>query len=194
MKICLSLTLLLVVCVSGACRRHEQRYELKGKVVMVEKEKHLVTIAHEDVKGLMPAMTMPFTVPSKADLDFVAPEDQLTATLVVDGSQSWLENLFVVRTTGTPSAAMNVAEANKGDELPSKKPRRKTDSPSRLSRQSAAAHVHLHALPVTRILHLDEQQLRADRSPITTVARPVCEDTPAQRQHRSKLRLATGAA
>jgi protein SCO1/2 len=106
MKICLSLTLLLVVCVSGACRRHEQRYELKGKVVMVEKEKHLV------------AMTMPFTVPSKADLDFVAPDDQLTATLVVDGSQSWLENLFVVRTTGTPSAAMNVAEANKGDEVP----------------------------------------------------------------------------
>lgn len=112
------LLMVLVVCAFGACRRHEQRYELKGKVVMVEKEKHLVTIAHEDVKGLMPAMTMPFTVPSKADLDFVAPEDQLTATLVVDGSQSWLENLFVVRTSGTPSAAMNVAEANKGDEVP----------------------------------------------------------------------------
>jgi hypothetical protein len=59
MKICLSLTLLLVVCVSGACRRHEQRYELKGKVVMVEKEKHLVTIAHEDVKGLMPTSSPP---------------------------------------------------------------------------------------------------------------------------------------
>ena len=85
---------------------------------MVEKDKHLVTIAHEDVKGLMPAMTMPFTVPSKADIDFIAPDDQVTATLVVDGSQSWLENLFVVRATGAPSAATNVAEANKGDEVP----------------------------------------------------------------------------
>ena len=113
-----SALILLLAVSSGACRRQEQRYELKGKVVMVEKEKHLVTIAHEDIKGLMPAMTMPFTVPSKADLDFVAPEDQLTATLVVDGSQSWLENLFVVRTSGTPAAAMNVAEANKGDEVP----------------------------------------------------------------------------
>ena len=114
----LLLMVLLVASVCGACRRNEQRYELKGKVVMVEKDKHLVTIAHEDVKGLMPAMTMPFTVPSKADLDFIAPEDQVTATLVVDGSQSWLENLFVVRTTGTPSAATNVAEANKGDAVP----------------------------------------------------------------------------
>ncbi|MCA1576122.1 MAG: SCO family protein [Acidobacteria bacterium] len=114
-----SVFILLLLAVSlGACRRNEQRYEVKGKVVMVEKEKHLVTIAHEDVKGLMPAMTMPFTVPSKADLDFIAPEDQVTATLVVDGSQSWLENVFVVRTTGTPSAAANVAEANKGDEVP----------------------------------------------------------------------------
>ena len=107
-----ALILLLLAVSSGACRRQEQRYELKGKVVMVEKEKHLVTIAHEDIKGLMPAMTMPFTVPSKADLDFVAPEDQLTATLVVAGSQSWLENLFLVRTSRTPAAAMNVAEAN----------------------------------------------------------------------------------
>lgn len=114
-----SVLILLLLAVSlGACRRNENRYELKGKVVVVEKEKHLVTIAHEDVKGLMPAMTMPFTVPSKADLDFLAPEDQVTATLVVDGSQSWLENLFVVRTTGTPSAGANVAEANKGDEIP----------------------------------------------------------------------------
>jgi protein SCO1/2 len=112
------LILLLVAGFLGACRRNENRYELKGKVVVVEKEKHLVTISHEDVKGLMPAMTMPFTVMSKADLDYLAPEDQVTATLVVDGSQSWLENLIVVRTTGTPTVASNVAEANKGDELP----------------------------------------------------------------------------
>ena len=102
----------------GACRRNEKRYDLKGKVVMVEKEKHLVTITHENVEGLMPAMTMPFTVPSQADLDFLAPEDQVTATLVVDGSQSWLENLFVVRTSGSASGAPPPTEAQPGDEVP----------------------------------------------------------------------------
>ena len=111
------LILLLLASSQGACRRNEQRYDLKGKVVMVEKDKHLVTIAHEDVAGLMPAMTMPFTVPNQSDLDYLAPEDQVTATLVVDGSQSWLENLFVVRTTGSASVPPP-SEAKPGDELP----------------------------------------------------------------------------
>lgn len=111
------LILLLLASSLGACRRNEQRYDLKGKVVMVEKDKHLVTIAHEDVTGLMPAMTMPFTVPNQSDLDYLAPEDQVTATLVVDGSQSWLENLFVVRTTGSASVPPPT-EAKPGDELP----------------------------------------------------------------------------
>jgi len=112
------LILLLLTTALGACRRNERRYELKGKVVMVERDKHLATIAHEEVKGLMPAMTMPFTVPSQSDLDYLAPEDQVTATLVVDGSQSWLENLIVVRMSGTASAATVVAGAKEGDEIP----------------------------------------------------------------------------
>jgi protein SCO1/2 len=111
------LILLLLASGLGACRRNEKRYDIKGKVVMVEKEKHLVTISHDDVAGLMPAMTMPFTVPNQADLDYLAPEDQLTATLVVDGSQSWLENLFVARTTGSASGPPP-NEAKPGDEVP----------------------------------------------------------------------------
>lgn len=116
------LVVLLVVLTGAfvACRRNEKRYDLKGKVVMVEKEKHLVTISHEDVEGLMPAMTMPFTVPSQADLDSLAPDDQVTATLVIDGSQSWLENLFITRISagsGVSGAALPV-EAKPGDEVP----------------------------------------------------------------------------
>ena len=103
----------------GACRRNEKRYDLKGKVVMVEKDKRLVTISHEDVAGLMPAMTMPFTVPKQSDLDFLAPDDQVTATLVVDGSQSWLENLFVTRMSGDTSGSASLpTEAKPGDEVP----------------------------------------------------------------------------
>ena len=112
---------LLLTLAFGACRRNEKRYDLKGKVVMVEKEKHLVTIEHENVEGLMPAMTMPFTVPNRADLDFLAPEDQVSATLVVDGSQSWLENLFVTRISADSSGASGApppTEAQPGDEVP----------------------------------------------------------------------------
>jgi protein SCO1 len=111
---------LFVTLAFAACRHNEKRYELKGKVVMVEREKHLVTVSHEDVKGLMPAMTMPFTVPNNQDLDALVPDAQLTATLVIDGSHSWLEDLVVVQSTGTPAAPAPgmPAEAKEGDQVP----------------------------------------------------------------------------
>ncbi|HJT67881.1 MAG TPA: SCO family protein [Pyrinomonadaceae bacterium] len=115
--------LLLALALAGTfagCRHNEKRYELKGKVLMVEREKHLVTVAHEEVKGLMPAMTMPFTVESDSDLDALAPDATLTATLVIDGAHSWLEDLVIVQQTGAPnltSSGMTV-EAKEGDQVP----------------------------------------------------------------------------
>ena len=117
------LVLALVLCIAGAnsCRRNranEKRYDLKGKVVIVEPGKHLVTVAHEDIKGYMPGMTMPFTVPSESDLQILAPDDQITATLVVDGSHSWLEDLIITRQSANPSAMPTVVQAKEGDEVP----------------------------------------------------------------------------
>lgn len=112
--------LILILMVAAACgsATNEKRYELRGKVVAVEKESSQVTISHEDVKGYMPAMTMPFTVPSKADLQILAPDDQVTATLVVDGSQSWLEDLVISRLSGTAAEMPAVVVAKEGDEVP----------------------------------------------------------------------------
>lgn len=117
------LLLLIVIVLGGAasCRRasgNERRYELKGKVVIVEPEKHLVTIKHEDIKDYMPGMTMPFTVPNDSDLQMLAPDADVTATLVVDGSQSWLENLFVVVKQGSSGAPAPAVMPKEGDEIP----------------------------------------------------------------------------
>src|SRR5687768_15252365 len=113
--------LLLIFLFAVSCGRstpNEKRYDLKGKVVVVEPETHLVTIAHEDIKGFMPAMTMPFTVPSESDLQILAPEDEVTATLVVDGSHSWLEGLIITRQSANTSAMPTVVQAKEGDEVP----------------------------------------------------------------------------
>src|SRR5213593_2028330 len=52
--------------ISSACgpRRsvNEKRYELKGKVVAVNKGESTVTVSHEDIQGYMPAMTMAFKI------------------------------------------------------------------------------------------------------------------------------------
>ncbi len=125
----LILLLLVCVCFVAACWRNsnEKRYDLKGKVVVVEPEKHLVTVSHEEVKGFMPAMTMPFTVRSESDLQILAPEDQITATLVVDGSHSWLEDLIIVRQSGNAAAVPTVVQAKEGDEVPNYKLRNQND-------------------------------------------------------------------
>ena len=115
------LALTICLCFGASCSRskgNEKRYELKGKVVSVEKEKYLVTIAHEDVKGFMPAMTMPFTVPSESDLQILAPDDHVTATLVVDGAHSWLEELIITRQSGNPASMPAAVMAKEGDEVP----------------------------------------------------------------------------
>ena len=55
---------------------NEKRYDLKGKVVSGRTGKHLVTISHEEVKGYMPAMTMPVHGPNESDLQILAPNDR----------------------------------------------------------------------------------------------------------------------
>ena len=111
--------LLICLCVTMSCRRsNEKRYELKGKVLVVEQDKRLVTVSHEDIKGYMPAMTMPFTVPSESDLKILAPDDQITATLVIDGSHAWLEDLIITRQSANPAALGTMKIAQAGDEVP----------------------------------------------------------------------------
>ena len=118
----LSIILALFVITGTACRRHssanEKRFDLTGKVVVVEVDKHLVTIAHEEIKGFMPAMTMPFMLPDESTLQFLASGDEINATLVVDGAQSWLENVTITRQSSDPTATTGVNEAKEGDEVP----------------------------------------------------------------------------
>jgi protein SCO1/2 len=123
--------LLFLACLSACQPRHrvrsatEKHYDLKGKVVTVEKDKHLVTVAHEDIKDYMPGMTMPFTVGEDSAWVFEAPHevmpgDQITATLIVDGTQSWLEDMVITKEgpdTTSPASGESIG-AKPGDEVP----------------------------------------------------------------------------
>ena len=123
MRNALLLILIALASVGASCSRRsasEKRYDLKGKVVSIDNEKHLVTISHEDVKGYMPGMTMPFSVRNDSDFQMLRPNAEVTATLVVDGPHSWLEDLFVVvkQEAGTPASGKAVVQAKEGDEVP----------------------------------------------------------------------------
>ncbi|HVS82823.1 MAG TPA: SCO family protein [Pyrinomonadaceae bacterium] len=118
--------LILLICASAiglACRprrsANEKRYDLKGKVVAVNKSERTATIAHEDIKGYMPAMTMPFKIKSDADLEMLKPGDQVTGTLVVDDISSWVEIAAIVEGPGTVSQTVDVpGEPKPGTDVP----------------------------------------------------------------------------
>jgi len=98
---------------------NEKRYDLKGKVVAVNKSERTATIAHEDIKGYMPAMTMPFKIRSDADLELLKPGDQVTGTLVVDDVSSWVEITAIVEGPVTVSQTADVpGEPKPGTEVP----------------------------------------------------------------------------
>ncbi len=120
--------LLIAALAAPACTRSAppasgQRHPLEGKVVEVDLANRTVTVAHEDVPGVMPAMTMPFVVLEKdaALLRGVSPGDEVTASLVVSDSRYWLEDLVVVK-KGAPDPnaprGPRAREAQPGDALP----------------------------------------------------------------------------
>jgi protein SCO1/2 len=85
---------LFCVCLITACQRTpEQRYALKGKVISVDKAQRQVIVAHEQIKGFMDAMTMPFNVGEDWALSALAAGQAIEATLVVQGDRSWIEGI-----------------------------------------------------------------------------------------------------
>jgi Cu/Ag efflux protein CusF len=74
-----------------------RRYSLQGRVVSIEKGKQQVVVDHGEITGFMMAMTMGYSVKNPTVLDSLSPEDRITADVVVNGDDVWLENIVVVK-------------------------------------------------------------------------------------------------
>jgi len=73
----------------------DRQYQIKGKVISVERESRQVTIEHEEIKGYMGAMTMPFPLNDEKALGRIKKDDRIEATLVVGVSGWRLENVVI---------------------------------------------------------------------------------------------------
>jgi protein SCO1 len=78
-------------------RANEQRYELKGKVVGVDRAKGEVSVEHQEIKGYMAAMTMDFPLRDADALKVVEVGDRIQATLVVADDGYWLESPSITK-------------------------------------------------------------------------------------------------
>lgn len=90
-----------------------KRYPINGVVRGASPESGQVTVAHDDIPGLMEAMTMSFAVKETWAARVAMPGDRLTGTLVVDGTRSWIEGTSITKPpvgSGTPATSAS-AEA-----------------------------------------------------------------------------------
>ena len=71
----------------------ERSYTLQGQVLSLDLAHKTVTVKHEEIKGFMPAMTMPYEAKDVKLLDGVAPGDLINATLVVFSNGAHLTSI-----------------------------------------------------------------------------------------------------
>jgi protein SCO1/2 len=73
-----------------------KRYELKGKVVTVDRQAGTASINNEPIAGFMDAMVMPYPIKPAAALDQFQPGDSISADVVVaEPGKYWLENVKI---------------------------------------------------------------------------------------------------
>jgi protein SCO1 len=103
----------------GAADTPGREYELKGQILAVRPERSEVVIKHEDIKGFMPGMTMPFKVKDTALLQGKQPGDLVTATLVVAEVEAHLRTLektgYAAVETPAPAPPSDIRQP--GDQL-----------------------------------------------------------------------------
>ena len=96
-----------------------KRYELQGRVVAVDSGAHQLTIAHQDIPGLMEGMTMPFTVSNKDTWVFksIAPGDHIQATLVLS-DHAELQDVTFTKGDAESDGTSALRIPQPGDEVP----------------------------------------------------------------------------
>ena len=113
--------LALVLTAHGGCGRSASDREstLQGQILSIAVDRKDANIKHEEIKGFMAAMTMPYKVRNAKEFADLAPGDLITSTLVVLSNDAYLKD---VRKVGSapleaPRAEAPMPPASSGFEL-----------------------------------------------------------------------------
>jgi protein SCO1/2 len=115
-------SLCLALAASACSKAPDTRvFTLQGQIQSFDLPRKLVIVKHEEIKGFMPAMTMPYEVRDMKLLDGLVPGDLINATLNVLSSGAYLSDIRKVGTAPLekpPADASNPApSASSGFEL-----------------------------------------------------------------------------
>lgn len=121
-KTLLSHVLLIVAVLTTACAAvtpdadyeasaQAREYPLLGVVRSADAPARQITVAHEAVPGLMDGMTMTFAVKDAWAAQVAQAGDRLSATLVVDGTRSWIQGVSLSKPATADGASGSAASA-----------------------------------------------------------------------------------
>jgi protein SCO1/2 len=112
---CLALAFVLASCGSS----DKRTFVLQGQVQSLGPARKSVVVKHEEIKGFMPAMTMPYEVQDANALNGLAPGDLINATLVVISNGAYLTDIKKVGQAPLekPPADAPMPSASSGFEL-----------------------------------------------------------------------------
>ena len=117
----LCLSSLCLALASAACNKapDQRTFTLQGQVQSLDPARKQVVVKHEEIKGFMPAMTMPYEVEDARALDGLAPGDLINAQLVVFSNGAHLAGIKKVGTAPLekPPAEAPMPAASSGFEL-----------------------------------------------------------------------------
>ena len=146
----------VVLLAALACRKAPpiREFTVVGQIVAIDRTTSYVTLRHEDIKGFMPGMTMPFAVKDPALLEGRAPGDLVTGTLNVQNTDAWISRL--TRTGSAPlSVAAPVRGLAPGDRVADQAfvgPGRRAADDGVDRRTRHGRHFQLHAVPAPGLL------------------------------------------
>lgn len=99
-----------------------KRYELKGKVIAVDRANKRATVEHEEIPGFMEAMTMEFPIHEDWVWNDLVPGVEIHAELVVDSTAKdpyWLEKIAIVANSAPSAAATEIKQPDQiGKQVP----------------------------------------------------------------------------
>src|SRR5918992_913001 len=115
--------LFAAVLVAASCSS-PKTYEMRGQILGINRDKLEVLVKHEEIEGLMPAMTMPWKVRSANMLDTLGPGDLITSEIEVDDNQGVVTKITKIGTAKPDvpvpggAAPPGVKYLMPGDEVP----------------------------------------------------------------------------
>jgi protein SCO1/2 len=124
-RLALLLAFLTIPIIAACSGEPARQFPIKGQIIAIGPNAATarieLTIKHDDIPGFMPAMTMAYLLKAGTRADGVGPGDLVTATLVVHGSELYVQD---VRKTGHAPLAADAKPVRimdvmaPGDEVP----------------------------------------------------------------------------